>query len=120
MKDLALTVGGTQIQTPGGLKSLGGASLNSILSGAVTILIVFAIILTLFYLISGGIDMITSGGDKQKVVNSRHKLTYAVIGLVVVFLSFLIINVIGGIFGVEPLGHPNIPPLSEPCFKKPC
>ena len=67
--------------------------------------------------------MITSGGDKQKVVNARQKLTFAVVGLIVVFMSFFIVNLIGGLFGVEPIGHINVPPFGLPsCFPpgRPC
>src|SRR5258708_27028667 len=101
MKDLALSIiqpSGTPlaIETPGDIHIF---SLQKLVQWGVTILIVVSILLTLFFLISGGIDMIMAGGDKQKVVNSRHKLTYAVIGLIIVFLSFFIVNTIGNLFG---------------------
>ncbi|HKC14926.1 MAG TPA: hypothetical protein VKC89_03145 [Patescibacteria group bacterium] len=114
MKDLALSIGQPasptfQIEPPQGI---GFYSVSSLLSFGVTILLVISIILTLFFLVLGGIDMITSGGDKQKVVNARHKLTYAVLGLLVVFLSFLIVNLIGSVFGVDLLNVNNRVPWS--------
>lgn len=110
MKDLALTVGGTKIDTPTEINKVSALTASQIVQWLVMLLIVGSILLTLFFLISGGIDMITSGGDKQKVVNSRHKLTYAVIGLIVVFMSFFIVNMVGGLFGVELIRVPLIPP----------
>lgn len=105
MNDLALTIPGLSataspitVQSPNGV---GTYSISYLLSTGLTIFIIFAIILTLFFLIYGGIDMISSGGDKQKVVNARHKLTFAVVGLIVVLLSFFIVNLVGGVFGIN-------------------
>ncbi len=98
MKELALTVGNYPIQTP---KDIGIFSLQKLVQWGITLVIVVSVLLTLFFLISGGIDMITSGGDKQKVVNARHKLTFAIVGLIIVFLSFFIVNTTQGIFGIR-------------------
>ncbi len=105
MKELALSIGDPNNPTfkiipPSGI---GTYSIDTLVSTALTILFVIAVILTLFFLIYGGISFITSGGDKEKVANARQKLTYAVIGLIIVFLSFFIVNLIGGIFGVKLL-----------------
>ena len=118
MNKLSLTLpGGETIQAPGGVPNVG---INPILQFTVTTLFVFAIVLTLFFLILGGISFITSGGDKQKVVSARLRLTYAVVGLIIIFLSFFIVNIIGGFFGVNLLSAP-IPALMEPCVTgKPC
>lgn len=120
MKELVLSIDGTAIPVPRGLeKASPYFSLSSIFSTGVTLLLLFAVILTLFFLISAGIDMIMAGGDKQKVVNARQKLTYAIVGLIIVFFSFFIVNVIGGLFGVNLLNVP-VPPTLPDCFRKPC
>jgi hypothetical protein len=49
-------------------------------------------------LIWGGFDWITSEGDKQKVANARQRLAMAIIGLIVVFLSFMIVNIVSTFF----------------------
>ncbi len=109
MQNLALTLpGGEKITSPGNIPNV---SVSPLLQLGVTFLLVGAVLLTLFYLIYGGISFITSGGDKQKVVQARLKLTYAVVGLIVVFLSFFIINLIGGIFGVSLLQIPGSTPV---------
>lgn len=115
---LALTLpGGEKITPPGNIPNVG---ISPILQTAVTLLFIAAVLLTLFFLIYGGISFIISGGDKQKVAAARLKLTYAVVGLIIVLLSFFIVNVIGGIFGINLLNVP-IPPLLEPCLPgKPC
>ena len=56
-------------------------------------------IVSLFMIIFAGIKYITSGGGKQ-VEEAKNILTYAIIGLVLVLLSFFIVNIIAGLTGV--------------------
>lgn len=82
----------------------GAATLSCIpivFKNIVTATLVFVGVVAVFLIILSGIKFITSGGDPKQVEGARNTLTYAIIGLVVVLLSFLIINVIGRITGVE-------------------
>ena len=100
MNELALSVGGTPLPLPSGAKTY---LLPNIISTAVTLFLIFAIILTLFFLISGWFDIITAGGTKEKIAKAREKLSYAVVGLIIAFLSLFIVGTIGGLFGVKLL-----------------
>jgi lipopolysaccharide/colanic/teichoic acid biosynthesis glycosyltransferase len=53
-------------------------------------------------LIWGAIKWITSGGDKGKVDAARNTIVAAVIGLIVLLLSFVIIN-----FAIQIVGAGN-------------
>lgn len=55
----------------------------------------------MFFIVVAGIKYITSGGDAKQAEGARKTLTYAIIGLVVVLLSFFIINVISAVTGNE-------------------
>lgn len=77
------------------------ASFNSIVGLVLSLLILTAIILSLLFLIWGGFDWITSGGDKQKLQSARHKVVFAIIGLVIVFLAFFVVNVVSNLFGIK-------------------
>jgi len=105
MKEFALTIPGfsSPIPTPSGVNTYSASDLVKFGLGAA---FVFAIFLTLFFLIFGGIDLITAGGEKQKIQNGRQKLIFAVIGLIVVLTSVLLVKVIGGIFGVQLFNTP--------------
>lgn len=98
MKLLALQIPGADgnlinIQGAGGMPSGGGAdALFSIISTGVNLLILAAVILCLLWLIWGGINWMMSEGDKQKINQAREKLVSALIGLAIVFMSYLIIN----------------------------
>ncbi len=100
MKELVLSIGGTPIPLPSGAKNY---TLSNIISTAVSLFIFFAVIISLLFIISGGFDIITANGEKEKVAKARSKLSFAVLGLVVVFLSFLIVSVIGQFFDVKLL-----------------
>ncbi|MCX7928510.1 MAG: pilin [Patescibacteria group bacterium] len=59
----------------------------------------FAGIVLFIYLIIGGFKYITSEGNSQKVEQAKSTLTYAIGGLVVIVLSFFIINLIATFTG---------------------
>jgi len=54
-----------------------------------------------FIFIIGGIEWITSGGDKVKVDDAKRKLTNALVGLILLFSIFAIANLIDRVFGVN-------------------
>jgi hypothetical protein len=56
-----------------------------------------------FVLLTGAIQWISSGGDKQALEGARGKITNAIIGLVILFALFAIIYVIQNFFHVQIL-----------------
>lgn len=70
-----------------------------IFHNVITAAIVFAGAVAVFLIILSGIKFVTSGGDPKQVEGAKHTMTYAIIGLVIVLLSFFIISVIGGMTG---------------------
>jgi hypothetical protein len=48
--------------------------------------------LALIFVIWGGIQYVTSGGDAEKTTKARNTLLYAIIGVVVVVLAYGIVN----------------------------
>jgi glucose uptake protein GlcU len=49
-------------------------------------------ILAVIMLIIGGIKYVTSGGDSKKVTDAKNTILYAIIGLIICFLAFAIVN----------------------------
>jgi hypothetical protein len=64
---------------------------NNIISAA----LIFVGIVALFFIIFAGFSFVTSGGDPKKVQGARQTMTFAIIGLIIVLLSFAIILLIG-------------------------
>lgn len=56
-----------------------------------TILYIVGIVAVIM-LIIGGIKYVLSGGDSKKVTDAKNTVLYAIIGLVVAFLAFAIVN----------------------------
>ena len=56
-----------------------------------TILYIVGIVAVIM-LIIGGIRYVTSGGDSKKVTDAKNTVLYAIIGLVIAFLAFAIVN----------------------------
>jgi amino acid transporter len=87
------------IDTPPGFATDVGTLINSTLQ----FVMVIAALLVFMYLIWGGIEWITSGGDKTKTESARNKITAAVIGLIVVAASFAILQLVLTFLGVGDL-----------------
>jgi len=109
MKYLSLTIpgpgGDLTIDPVGGMPTGGIDKLEDILQTAVVLLFIFAIILCLFVLIYSGWQWLTSGGDKQKITQIKQRIIYAIIGLIVTFLAFMIINLLSNFFSAGILRY---------------
>ncbi len=84
-----------------GLCNITGSHFGQFVGNAVTALMVLASLVALGFLIYGGVKWIMSEGDKTRVEEARNTIVGAVIGLVVVFLSYLILSIILGVFGIS-------------------
>jgi hypothetical protein len=90
-----------EINSIGGMPD-GGVNLTNVVQNLLGLIFVFAGILALLFVIWGGISWITSGGEKEKIEEARKKIIYALIGLIVIFASFFIVNTVGGVVGISP------------------
>jgi hypothetical protein len=73
------------------------------IQGIIRIAFVVAVILTFVFLLWGGIQWITSGGDKAKYEEARNRITAALIGLAIVALAWLVIKLVTYFFGLPDL-----------------
>ncbi|MBI3342647.1 hypothetical protein HY032_00640 [Candidatus Gottesmanbacteria bacterium] len=78
--------------------------LGSLLSAAVGALLIIAALLAFFFLIMGGIQWITSGGDKTGMEAARNKITHAIVGLVIVGAAWAIMILVQNFLGVTIIG----------------
>jgi hypothetical protein len=67
---------------------------------AIAALLVIGTVVFVFMLLTGGISYITAGGDKGKVEEARQRLTNALIGLLILFSFFAILNIVECFFGI--------------------
>jgi|SRR3989344_3472680 len=87
------------------------APASSIVSFVFNLLIIVALLISLIFLIYGGIKWITSGGDKAAVESARNTVVAAIVGLVIVLLTWVIINFVLQLLGLSGLGNLNLPNL---------
>ena len=68
--------------------------LQGIFSNVVGVALAFAGIVLFIMLIVGGFKFITAGGDPKGIEGAKKTLTYAIAGIVLIALSFLILRFI--------------------------
>ncbi len=83
--------------------------LPALFSNITVTLLSLAGVAALFFIIFSGIKFITSGGDPKQVEGARKTLTYAIIGLIVIFLAYFIINTIAALTGAHCIFNPLNP-----------
>jgi hypothetical protein len=57
----------------------------------------------------GGYHFISQEGDPKKIETARHQLTYAFLGLAIIFMLFAILKFVGYITGIKGLDTLQIP-----------
>lgn len=65
---------------------------TSAISSIIGVMTIAAGIWFIFYFITGGIQWLTSGGDKHALEQARNKITNAFIGLIIVVSSITILS----------------------------
>jgi hypothetical protein len=75
--------------------------LGNLISNAITVILAIAGLLTFLYLVWGGIQWITSGGDKAQYEEARNKITAALVGLAIVAAAWAVMQLIAQFFGID-------------------
>ena len=78
---------------------LGG--LGSSTPGLLTLAIVFGGILLLVMLFVGGFDLLTNPTNPQAQERGQRTITYAIVGFLLLFLSYWIIQILEIVFGIS-------------------
>lgn len=75
----------------------GGAA--KLMGTIIPLLLITTAVLAFLMLLWGGVQYITSGGNQENVQKAKGKIMYAIIGLVVSFLSLVAFRIIGNLVG---------------------
>ncbi|MEK7498067.1 MAG: hypothetical protein AAB656_04065, partial [Patescibacteria group bacterium] len=88
-----------------GLEGKEGSAAVSVFSGvistAIGIISVVAIIWFIVQLLTAAVGIISSGGDKGKFESAKNKITTSIIGLVVVIAGVFIVDLLGSLVGLN-------------------
>jgi hypothetical protein len=82
--------------------------IGTLISAVVGTLLIVAALITFVYLILGGIQWITSGGDKAAMEGARNKITHAIVGLVIVGSAWAIMALVQNFLGISIIGSGGI------------
>lgn len=64
----------------------------NIIAGIITFILLIGGLLAFFYAILGGFTYLTAGGDTAKADNGRKIIVNAIIGIIVIFLSYSLVR----------------------------
>jgi hypothetical protein len=106
MEQLALTIPGpsltpVKIVAPPGVPT--GIGLGPLVTSIIGVLLMIGIVLSLMFMLYGGLYWIQSKGDKETLDRARRIILYSIIGLIVMALSFVIVSVVAQALGVQSL-----------------
>lgn len=77
--------------------------INSLIQGLFNLFLIITVIYFITNIFQAGHKYLLSKGDKNKAQEVNEHLTYAFIGVFVIFSVFAILKLIGFIFGIEGL-----------------
>ena len=97
---LALKIGETEIEDP---VSSQFDSLGDLISHLIPYIFVIAGLILLFVIIGAGFTMFTSVGNPESTKKAQQQLTFGLVGFVVIFLAYWIVQLLGSIFGISTL-----------------
>lgn len=75
-------------------------SFGQLISTALKFIFPLAGILLLIYLIFGGFSLMTSSGDPKAISAARGRITSALLGFVIIFAAYWIVQLVGIILGL--------------------
>lgn len=96
-----------------GALCLNASDLGKVITNGINLVFVVAALLALVFLIIGGVKWLTSQGEKEGVNKARETIVAAVVGLVIIFLSYLIVNFVLNLFVGVSLFNLTLPTLTR-------
>lgn len=89
---IALTLPGTgnTVPQPSELTAKGFVNLASILSPLLNIVFYLAAFFAFYWLVWGAFQYILAQGKKEELAKAKARITWALIGLIVIFLAFIL------------------------------
>jgi hypothetical protein len=80
-----------------------------VFSAVISIFFIVGIIYYLWHMVFAGYHLIASDGDPKKWESGKNEMTWATVGIFVVFSIFAIIKFVGIVLGIPGLGTLTIP-----------
>lgn len=78
-------------------------NLPDVIARIINIAMLAAGLVAVIYLIIGGFRYVTSGGNAEAIEGAKATILNAIIGLIVIFISFLLVNYILSALGIKSI-----------------
>lgn len=95
----SVTIGGQTISSPFTLPP----TISELISKAILIIFPLAGVGLLLMIISAGFELMTSAGDAKKMESGKNRLTYAIVGFLIIFIAYWIVELVGIAFGIPSI-----------------
>jgi hypothetical protein len=79
----------------------GYTCIGNLVSNGVSIAFIVAAIAFFVFLVVGGLEWLTSGGDKTKIEQARSMISNALIGLTIIAVSYAVFTLVLDFFGID-------------------
>lgn len=94
MRYLSLTIGGTPIEAPREVPTGGTDTLQKLIEIGVNLFFLGGILIAVMMITYSGIQWVLSAGDKERIQQARDRLTYTIIGVLVITAAFFIVKMV--------------------------
>lgn len=81
---------------------------NNVISTVFSIFFIVAIIYFIWHFIMAGYHLISTEGDPKKLTVAKDQITYALLGLVVIFSVYAVLKFVGIVLGISGLENLTI------------
>jgi hypothetical protein len=85
------------------------SDLGGLIRNILSVIFFFAGLLAFVYLLIGGLQWITSGGDQKAAASARDRITASLVGLIIIVAAFAITLVLEKVFGIKILTGVSFP-----------
>ena len=82
-----------------------GANIGTVITNLIPFIFAFAGIGLLLMIFGAGFTILTSAGDAKKLESGKQRLTYAIVGFIVIFVSYWLVQIAGFVFGIPEIGQ---------------
>lgn len=75
------------------------ASIGSVITRLLPYIFSFAGMIFLLMILFGGFGLLTSTGDPKKLQASQQRITMAVVGFIIIFIAYWVVQILGTMLG---------------------
>lgn len=108
IKNVYATITNSVLPNSGDISTKPVSYVNNVIQSIFSIFITVGVVYFIFRFIFGGYKIISSNGDPKKYEEAMASIRYSLTGIVIIFSVFVIVQLLGTVFGIEGLNKLSI------------